>query len=82
MDEGEKKPNKKNDPKKAKKNTYDENDFADLEDEDKGIKLPSINNRPSYQNTEKSKKNIGKIALEEISIKKDSSNSKSYLKQG
>lgn len=82
MDEGEKKQGKKSDPKKGKKNTYGDNDFADLEDDDKGIKLPSINNKQSYQNTEKSKKNLGKIALEEISIKKDSSNSKSYLNQG
>lgn len=62
MDEGEKKQGKKSGPKKGKKNTYGDNDFADLEDDEKGIKLPSIN-RPTYQNTEKSKKNIEKIAL-------------------
>ncbi len=63
MEEG-KKGNKKKDPKKGSTNAYGSDDFGDLEDEDNGLKLPSIGGKNTNKTTDKSKKNLNQVNLE------------------
>lgn len=49
--------------KKGKSKSYATNDFDDLEDNDKGIKLPALNNKTVNNNPQKSTKSLQKVNL-------------------
>lgn len=76
MEEGDKKETKKKQPPKGSKMTYGNDDFGDLEDDDNGLKLPSIGGNKPTGSSSKSNKKSNQIQLEELNTKKDNNKSK------
>lgn len=75
-----KKKAKKDEPKKGK-NSKSNDDFFDLEEDEKHVKLPVLGNKTNTNNAEKASKPNLKIGLEEIAAKKPQNQSKKKLEK-